>query len=130
MEAKDFWCYFWGTRYCYLVVFAEKALNPQYPCWFSPFCALVVFHRRFDWRPADRNSRFQNRNLDLPPAMTRRTISVEDSLCGSMRKGENDFSGYLLDATGYNLLWFDQRSEWNRVYLHRLLSQSVEEFPA
>jgi len=51
MEAKDFWCYFWGTRYCYLVVFAEKALNPQYPCGFSPFCALVVFHRGFDWRP-------------------------------------------------------------------------------
>jgi RecA/RadA recombinase len=43
---------------------------------------------------------------------------------------QNSESGYLLHATGYNLLWFDQRSERNRVYLHRLLSQSVEEFPA
>ena len=37
MEAKDFWCYFWGTRYCCLVVFTEKALHPQYPYGFSLF---------------------------------------------------------------------------------------------
>jgi hypothetical protein len=48
MEAKDFWCYFWGTRYWYLVVFAEKVHHPQYPCGFSLICALVVFHRGFD----------------------------------------------------------------------------------
>jgi len=36
-------------------------------------------------------------------------------------------SGYLLDATNPNWLWFGQFEEWNRLDLNCLLCQSTEE---
>src|SRR5664280_2121077 len=39
-------------------------------------------------------------------------------------------SGYLLNATERNRLWFDQGCKRDRIYLHSLLGQAIEQFAA
>ena len=39
-------------------------------------------------------------------------------------------SGYLLNATERNRLWVDRGCKRDRIYLHSLLGQAIEEFAA
>jgi hypothetical protein len=52
------------------------------------------------------------------------------SCCKHIRASEISHSGYLLDATSPNRLWFDKFCKRNWLNLNGLLNQSVEQLAA